>query len=124
MALRNAGGLHAMRSRYCCVRRDDMFEDQKRAAGTVTRSSTQITWPMCWAVLSHPLLWGTALRQMHFLAPSGWWRRAPFLPLPDPAYMRFRIVTAYGGDGSAEPKPSDLITYLRWCRSWPAATSK
>lgn len=100
-----------------------MTEDPKRAAGIVTRPATQITWPMCRAVLSHPELWATALRQMFFLAPSGWWRRAPFLPLPDAAYMRFRIVTAYGGDGSAEAQPSDLITYLRWCRAWPAATA-
>ena len=45
----------------------------------------------------------------------GWWRRAPFLPLPDPAYLRFRLETQYGGD--REPDPADLVTYLHWCRS-------
>jgi len=50
-------------------------------------------------VLRHPGLWVGALGAMVRLAPSGWWRRAPFLPLPDPAYWRFRLVTAYGGDG-------------------------
>ena len=74
------------------------------------------------AVIRHPSLWGTALRQVRRLAPSGWWRRAPFLPLPDPAYLRFRLVTAYGGDG-ADPQPHDLITYLHWCRAWPEVTS-
>ncbi|CAB4687235.1 hypothetical protein IMCC26207_102116 [Actinobacteria bacterium IMCC26207] len=75
-------------------------------------------------VLGHPSLWPTAIRQMFLLAPSGWWRRAPFLPLPDAAYLRFRMVTAYGGDGTAVAQPDDLLTYLRWCRAWPAATSR
>ena len=74
------------------------------------------------AVLRHPSLWGTALRQVMRLAPRGWWRRAPFLPLPDPDYLRFRLITAYGGDGS-DPDPKDLLTYLHWCRTWPEVTS-
>ncbi|MEX0767597.1 MAG: hypothetical protein WD029_03905 [Microthrixaceae bacterium] len=96
----------------------------KKAEQVVSRSSTQITWPMCRAVLGHPGLWGTAIRQMFRLAPAGWWKRAPFLPVPDSAYLHFRMVTAYGGDGSTQAEPEDLITYLRWCRAWPAATSK
>ena len=74
------------------------------------------------AVISHPSLWVTAIRQIRHLAPRGWWHRSPFLPLPDPAYLRFRLVTAYGGDGS-DPQPGDLITYLHWCRAWPEVTS-
>jgi len=71
------------------------------------------------ALLRRPDLWATAVRQLVRLAVPGWWRRAPFLPLPDPDYLRFRLVTAYGGSGEAEPTPSDLVTYLHWCRSWP-----
>ena len=73
------------------------------------------------AVARHPSLWLTAVRQMVKLTPSGWWHRRPFLPVPDAAYMKFRMVTAYGGDGAA-PQAEDLITYLRWCRAWPAVT--
>ena len=72
-----------------------------------------------WAVLRRPWLWWTALVVALRLAPSGWWRRAPFLPLPDPAYLRFRMVTAYGGDGEVPADPHDLVTYLEWCRAWP-----
>ncbi|MEI7887714.1 MAG: hypothetical protein WCJ04_09995 [Actinomycetes bacterium] len=90
----------------------------------MTTSPTRISRPMFLAVLSHPSLWAVALRQMLYLAPQGWWRRAPFVPVPDAAYMRFRMVTAYGGDGSTAAEPEDLITYLRWCRAWPAATSR
>jgi hypothetical protein len=69
------------------------------------------------AVIPHPSLWWTGLRQALVLAPSGWWRRPPFLPLPAPDYLRFRMETAYGGAGDQEPVPADLVTYLRWCRS-------
>lgn len=76
------------------------------------------------AVLRHPSLWWTALRVLLRMAPTGWWRRRPFLPLPDPGYLRFRMVTAYGGDGSTPADPEDLLTYLRWCRAWPAVVRR
>ena len=71
-------------------------------------------------MLPHPSLWLTAVRQALRLAPPGWWRRAPFLPLPAPEYLRFRMETAYGGSGDQLPEPDDLVTYLRWCRNWPS----
>ncbi len=74
------------------------------------------------AVVRHPSLWTTAVRQLFRLAPRGWWKRPPFLPLPDSSYMKFRLVTAYG-DSGGEPRPEDLITYLNWCRAWPEVTS-
>jgi len=67
-------------------------------------------------VLPHPALWVTGLRQLRRLAPTGWWRRPPFLPLPAPDYLRFRMETAYGGAGDQPPVPDDLLTYLKWCR--------
>jgi hypothetical protein len=70
------------------------------------------------AVLPHPSLWRIGLRQARRLAVPGWWRRPPFLPLPSPDYLRFRMETAYGA-GDHPPEPEDLRTYLRWCRSWP-----
>lgn len=71
------------------------------------------------AVIPHPSLWWTGLRQAFVLAGRGWWRRPPFLPLPARDYLRFRIETAYGGAGDQEPAPRDLVTYLRWCRHFP-----
>jgi len=65
----------------------------------------------------HPRLWPTGVRQALVLAAPGWWRRPPFLPLPAPDYLRFRMQTAYGGDGDRAPAPDDLVTYLRWCRA-------
>jgi hypothetical protein len=68
------------------------------------------------AVAAHPSLWGAGLRQALVLAAPGWWRRPPFLPLPAPGYLRFRLETAYGGAGDRPIEPADLVAYLRWCR--------
>jgi hypothetical protein len=75
------------------------------------------TWwvPVVFAVSRSPRLWGTALRQVARLAPRGWWRRPPFLPLPDRDYLRFRLQTMYGG-GSPSARSGDVIAYLRWCK--------
>jgi len=74
------------------------------------------------ALALHPALWGTAVRQVFVLAVDGWWRRAPFLPLPDKAYLAFRMQTAYG-DPDRPPEAADLLTYLHWCRAWPRVTA-
>jgi alpha-beta hydrolase superfamily lysophospholipase len=68
------------------------------------------------AVLVRPSLWLTAVRTLARLAAPGWWRRRPHLPLPDADYLRFRMETQYGGDGSTPPAPADVVAYLRWCR--------
>lgn len=66
-------------------------------------------------LLGRPDLWWTALRQWRRLAVPAWWRRAPFLPLPDPDYLAFRLQTQYGEAGRV-PEPGDLVAYLEWCR--------
>ena len=69
------------------------------------------------AVLPRPWLWPTAVGQLLRLAAPGWWRRRPYLPLPDPDYLAFRLQTMYG-DPAHEPEPGDLVAYLEWCRSY------
>ena len=72
------------------------------------------------AVVRHPSLWLTGARQALVLAQPGWWRRSPFLPLPAPEYLHFRLETAYGGLGDRPIEPGDLIAYLRWCKAQPS----
>ena len=67
-------------------------------------------------MLRHPGLWHTAVGQGLRIARPGWWRRRPFLPLPDPEYVRFRLQTAYGTGG--EPAAEDVVAYLHWCREF------
>jgi hypothetical protein len=42
-----------------------------------------------------------------------WWRRPPFLPLPDRTYLRWRMHTAYG-EHDTVPPAADVIRYARW----------
>ena len=42
-----------------------------------------------------------------------WYTRFPFLPLPDPTYIRWRMYTAYG-DYDAVPPARDVERYARW----------
>ena len=71
-------------------------------------------WPP--AVVVRPRLWPVAVATLFRLAAAGWWRRWPPLPLPDDGYWRFRMVTAYGGDGDGVPDAADVVSYLTWCR--------
>lgn len=68
------------------------------------------------AVLRRPDLWRVAVVMAVRLVPPGWWRRWPPLPVPDAAYWRFRMTTAYGGSGDAVPDTRDVVEYLEWCR--------
>jgi hypothetical protein len=65
------------------------------------------------AVAARPRLWPAALRQVRSLARPGWWRRPPFVPLPDRDWMAFRLTTAYG-DPRAALVPDDVLTWLEW----------
>jgi hypothetical protein len=44
-----------------------------------------------------------------------WWRQAPFLPVPDPGYLKWRMYTAYG-DENAVPPVDDVVRFARWRR--------
>jgi hypothetical protein len=65
------------------------------------------------AIAIRPHLWWVAVRQTARIARPGWWRRAPFLPLPDADYLRFRLETGYGA--VIVPPAADLVAYLEWC---------
>jgi len=45
----------------------------------------------------------------------GWYRRPPFLPLPDRAYLEWRMYTAYA-DERAVPPAEDVVRFARWRR--------
>jgi hypothetical protein len=73
-------------------------------------------WRAGGAVAARPSLWGIAVVQVVRLARRGWWRRPPFLPVPDREYLRFRLETQYGDPGHPI-EPDDIVAYLRWCRT-------
>lgn len=78
--------------------------------------SPEGTVAMAKTVLRRPDLWWAALGALRRLAAPGWWRSPPYLPLPDRRLWAFRMVTAYGSP-DVSPEPSDVTSYLEWCRS-------
>ena len=92
------------------------------ASAAVSRARARVAPPSFWLraaalVVARPRLWVPALRQAVRLARPEWWRRPPFLPLPDGDYLRFRFETQYG---SGVPDPSDVVEYLEWCAAMVA----
>ncbi len=75
-----------------------------------------LSWPVVAVVARRPDLWWTALSALARLAAPGWWRRRPYLPVPDARLWSFRMVTAYG-HAEARPVGADVISYLEWCRA-------
>jgi hypothetical protein len=75
--------------------------------------------PAVLAVLRRPRLWPAGVRACLTHLPTGWYRRPPFLPVPDRAWIRFRLQTAYG-DPTHAPEPADVVTWLEWSRGWRA----
>lgn len=67
------------------------------------------------AVIVRPRLWVTALRQVRRMAPRGWYRRPPFVPVPDRAWLAFRLTTMYG-DASHRPDAHAIVAWLEWAR--------
>ncbi len=65
------------------------------------------------ALSGYPGLWLEALRAVVALVPRRWWRKPPFLPLPDRRYLAWRIATAYGRP-DAPVASDDLVAFLRW----------
>jgi hypothetical protein len=51
-----------------------------------------------------------------------WFRHWPFLPVPDTAYWRFRMVTVSGETGGALG-PSAVVAAARWAAAQPIGRS-
>jgi hypothetical protein len=65
--------------------------------------------------LVNPRLAVDLLRTAWAFRRRDWLRRAPFLPVPDREYLRWRMYTAYGEE-DAVPPAEDVIAFARWRR--------
>lgn len=65
------------------------------------------------AVVIRPWLWATAIGALFGFARIGWWRRPPFLPIPDRSVLEWRVTTAFGQPNMALAT-DDVLSYLRW----------
>lgn len=78
-------------------------------------SWTTLTLTLAGRALIRPRLALDLLTAAWAFRRRGWWRVAPFLPLPDRAYLRWRMYTAYG-DEEAVPPLRDVERFARWRR--------
>src|SRR5512134_3185608 len=89
-------------------------------AAPVPGSSPPSTWSrlvltLALRALINPRLALDLLRTGWAFRRREWWRSAPYLPVPDRTYLRWRMYTAYG-DESAVPPAEDVISFARWRR--------
>ena len=68
--------------------------------------------------IRHPSLARDLVRTAWRFRRRDWYRRPPFLPLPDRTYLAWRMHTAYG-DHHAIPPADDIERYARWTRNIP-----
>lgn len=80
----------------------------RRTWGTLTRE-------LAGRAAINPRLAIDLLRTAWAFRRREWWRKPPFLPVPDRDYLRWRMYTAYGDD-DAVPPASDVIGFARWRR--------
>jgi hypothetical protein len=65
--------------------------------------------------LLNPRLGVDLIRAAWAFRQRRWWAQAPYLPLPDRTYMRWRMLTAYA-DENAVPPLDDVVRFARWRR--------
>ena len=76
-------------------------------------SNTRTALGLARQAIRRPRLLGSLIRAAWRFRARGWWRRPPFLPVPPPAYMAWRMHTAYGDEGRSPTIP-ELERYVRW----------
>ena len=87
----------------------------RRAIAQAARTGKGAWWlGVALAVAGRPRLWRVALVESLAMVPRRWWRRWPPVPVPSPAWLAFRMETAYG-DASARPSAQDVVAWLKWC---------
>lgn len=64
-------------------------------------------------LIRHPAQAVTLSRAGWALRRDGWWRNAPYLPLPDAKYWHFRLVTA-NGEVSEGPNVEAMVSAAEW----------
>lgn len=82
---------------------------------TPRRSWARLTLELIARAVINPRLAIDLLRTAWAFRRREWWRIAPFLPVPDREYLRWRMYTAYG-DAAAVPPARDVIGFARWRR--------
>jgi len=92
-----------------------IFQAVYNSAMTAPRSWIALTATLLLRGVVNPRLALDLLKAAWAFRRRHWWRRPPFLPLPDSEYLRWRMYTAYA-DEAAVPPVDDVIRFARWRR--------
>ena len=106
--------LPSFRSLFCTVARSSFPPDIRRPGRCEARTKDESLYlTMAGLALRRPRTIPYLLQAAWAFRARGWYRCAPFLPLPPASYMRWRLETAYG---AADAKPSDdeMERYVLW----------
>lgn len=82
---------------------------------SLRRSWARLVLALTLRALRHPRIAADLLGVAWRFRSRRWWAKPPFLPVPDPTYLRWRMHTAYG-DHDAVPPADDVVRYARWAR--------
>ena len=85
------------------------MDDSSRPGG----SWTKLVGALTWRAVRNPRTAVALLRVGWRFRARGWYRRFPFLPMPDRQYLRWRMYTAYGNE-EIVPPADDVVRYARW----------
>jgi hypothetical protein len=85
----------------------------KSVTGVGARSWSSVAGALVWRGIRRPTTGLALVRVAWRFRARGWYRRFPFLPLPDRTYVRWRMYTAYGDEG-AIPSADDVERYATW----------
>jgi hypothetical protein len=81
-------------------------------------SWSRLTAALVWRGVRDPRTAAALVRVGWRFRRRDWYKRFPFLPLPAPEYVRWRMYTAYG-DEKTVPPAADVVRYARWAVKKP-----
>jgi hypothetical protein len=76
---------------------------------------TPLVAALAWRAARDPRVARDLLALAWVMRARRWYRKPPFLPLPPPEYLRWRMYTAFG-DEACLPGAADVVRYARWRR--------
>ena len=82
-------------------------------SSTGSQSWTKLIGALTWRAMRNPRTAVALMRVGWRFRSRDWYRRFPFLPMPDRQYLRWRMYTAYG-DEQIVPAADDVVRYARW----------
>jgi len=82
-------------------------------SSTGSGSWTKLMGALTWRAMRNPRTAVALMRVGWRFRSRDWYRRFPFLPMPDRQYLPWLMYTAYG-DEQTVPSADDVVRYARW----------